>query len=24
VETVYEGKPAQMEWLFTDYKVKTQ
>jgi len=24
LETVYEGKPAQMEWLFTDYKVKTQ
>jgi hypothetical protein len=21
LETVYEGKPAQLEWLFTDYKV---
>jgi hypothetical protein len=22
VNTVYEGKPAQLEWLFTDYQVK--
>jgi len=24
VNTVYEGKPAQIEWLFSDYKVKVR
>ena len=24
LDTVYEGKPAQMEWLFTDYQVKVR
>jgi hypothetical protein len=24
LDTVYEGKPAQIEWLFTDYQVKVR
>jgi hypothetical protein len=24
LDTVYEGRPAQIEWLFTDYKVKVR
>jgi len=24
VDTLYEGKPAQLEWLFTDYQVKVR
>ena len=24
VDTVYEGKPAQIEWLFTEYQVKVR
>lgn len=24
LDTVYEGKPAQVEWLFTDYQVKVR
>ena len=24
VDTVYEGKPAQIEWVFTDYQVKVR
>ncbi|HWP55802.1 MAG TPA: hypothetical protein VN476_16860, partial [Pyrinomonadaceae bacterium] len=24
VNTLYEGKPAQIEWLFSDYKVKVR
>ena len=24
VDTIYEGKPAQVEWLFTDYQVKVR
>jgi hypothetical protein len=24
LDTVFEGKPAQMEWLFTDYQVKVR
>ena len=24
VDTVYEGKPAQIEWVFTDYRVKVR
>jgi hypothetical protein len=24
VDTVYQGKPAQIEWVFTDYRVKVR